>query len=130
MRYLGKSKISKLHPQPNTIYPLIRLPQQCADVIGETAHIFQTEHEGEKAFLILLKNKEITKRKIIKEIIKSKPEIDLKSHLITVESKIDEVLELLFRNRDLIEDKTPKQPHTKGRGRDSNPRRGLHRAIG
>ncbi len=104
MKFIGKSKISKLHPQPNTIYPLIRLPQQCADVIGETAHIFQTEYEGEKAFFILLKNKETTKRKIIKEFIKSKPEIDLKSHLITVESKIDEIFALLFKNRDLIND--------------------------
>jgi hypothetical protein len=38
-----------------------------------------------------MKSKETTKRKIIKEIIKSKPEIDFKSHLITVESKINEI---------------------------------------
>ncbi len=130
MRYIGKSKISKLRPQPNTGYPLIRLPQQCAEVIGETAHIFQMEHEGEKAFLILLKSNETTKRKVIKEFIKSKPEIDLKSHLITVESKIDEILTFLFNNQDLMDDKSPKGTHKKGRGRDSNPRRGLHRAIG
>ena len=108
MHYIGKSKISKLHPQSNTVYPLIRLPQQCNDVIGETAHIFQTEYEGERAFLILLKNKETTKRKIIKEFIKSKPEIDLKSHLIIVESKIDEILKLLFSNQNQIEDELSK----------------------
>jgi hypothetical protein len=108
MQFIGKSKISKLRPQAHTVYPLIRLPQQCADVIGETAHIFQTEHEGEKAFLILLKNKETAKSKIIKEFIKSKPEIELKSHLITFESKIDEVLELLFKNRDLMNNHIPK----------------------
>jgi hypothetical protein len=108
MHYIGKSKISKLHPQPNTVYPLIRLPQQCNDVIGETAHIFQTEYQGEKAFFILLRNKETTKRKIIKEFIKSKPEIDLKSHLIIVESKIDEILKLLFSNQNLIEVKSQK----------------------
>ncbi len=119
MQYVGKSKISKLHPQPNTIYPLIRLPQQCADVIGETAHIFQTEHEGEKAFLILLKNKETTKRKVIKEIIKSKPEIDLKSHLLAVESKIDDILELLFRNRDSKDHNLAKKQWARG---DSNAR--------
>jgi len=125
--YIGKSKISKLHPQPNTVYPLVRLPQQCNDVIGETAYIFQTEHEGEKAFLILLKNKETKKRKIIKEFIKSSSEIDLKSHLLTVESKIDDILELLFRKKCLIEDKSPKEIHIRGRGRDSNQSRGLHR---
>jgi hypothetical protein len=119
MRYLGKSKISKLHPQPNTIYPLIRLPQQCADVIGVTAHIFQTEHEGEKAFLILLNNRETAKRKIIKEFIKSKPEIELKSHLITLESKIDEVYALLFKNRDLKSSQITKKQWARG---DSNAR--------
>ena len=77
---------------------MIRLPQQCADVIGETAHIFETEHEGEKAFLILLKNKETTKRKIIKEFIKSKPEIDLKTHLITLESKIEGLNKLILKS--------------------------------
>jgi hypothetical protein len=88
MHYIGKSKVSKLHPQPNTVYPLIRLPQHCNDVIRETAHIFQTEYKGEKAFLILLKNKEATKRKIIKEFIKPKPEIDLTPHLLTLNQKL------------------------------------------
>lgn len=32
---------------------LIRLPQQCADIIEDAAHIFQTENDGGKAFLIL-----------------------------------------------------------------------------
>ena len=113
MHYTGKSKISKLHPQPTKVYPLIRLPQQCNDVIGETAYIFQTEHEGERAFLILLRNKETTKRKIIKEFIKSKPEIDLKSHLLTVESKIDDILELLFRKKCETEDKPSNKPKKK-----------------
>jgi hypothetical protein len=50
-----------------------------------------------------LKNEETTKRKIIKEFIKSKPEIDIKSHLHIVESKIDEISKLLFSNQNLIE---------------------------
>jgi hypothetical protein len=81
--------------------------------------MFQTEYEGEKALFILLKNKETTKRKIIKEIIKSNSEIDLKSHLITVESKIDEILELIFRNRDLKGNNLAKRRWARG---DSNAR--------
>jgi len=50
MRYIGKSKISTLHPKPDISYPLIRLPQQYKHLIGETAQLFITNHEGKKGF--------------------------------------------------------------------------------
>jgi len=71
MQLVGKSTMSKLHPQPNTIYPLIRLPQQCNDATGEAVYIFKTEYESEKAFFILLKNKENDKAKNYKRIYKN-----------------------------------------------------------
>jgi hypothetical protein len=54
MRYVGKSKISKIYPKPNTSYPLLRLPQAFSDFVGETIHIFETEHNGKYAFLVVL----------------------------------------------------------------------------
>jgi hypothetical protein len=54
MHYIGKSKISKIHPKPNNSYPLLRLPQAFNDFIGETTHIFETDHEGKQAFLVVL----------------------------------------------------------------------------
>jgi hypothetical protein len=54
MKYVGKSKIGKVSPKPNVIYPFIRLPQQYIDAIGEKALIFETEHDGKKAFFISL----------------------------------------------------------------------------
>jgi len=54
MRYIGKSKISKIHPKPNSSYPLLRLPQAFNDFVGETAHIFETDYEGKQAFIVVL----------------------------------------------------------------------------
>ena len=52
MRHVGKSKISKIHP--TTSYPILRRPQVVNDFVGETTHIFETDHEGKHAFLVVL----------------------------------------------------------------------------
>jgi len=54
MRYIGKSKISKIHPKPDMHYPSLRLPKACDDAIGETVHIFETTHKSFKALLVVL----------------------------------------------------------------------------
>ena len=66
MNYIGKSKISKLSPKPNIHYPLLRLPQSSVDTIGEMASIYETEHEGNRAFLIVLDEDYCNKRVIQK----------------------------------------------------------------
>ena len=53
MQLIGKSKIGSLSARKGVSYPQLRLPQQCADVIGDTADIFETESEGKRAFLIV-----------------------------------------------------------------------------
>lgn len=53
MESIGKSKIGKLSARRGVMYPQLRLPQQCADVIGHTADILETESEGKRAFLIV-----------------------------------------------------------------------------
>ena len=53
MRYIGKSKISKIHPKPNIRYPLLRLPQAFNNFVGVTTHIFETDHEGKQAFIVV-----------------------------------------------------------------------------
>ncbi len=53
MLYIGKSKIGALSARKGIRYPQLRLPQQCADVIGEMADIFETESEGKRAFLVV-----------------------------------------------------------------------------
>jgi len=54
MRYIGKSKISKIHPKPDMNYPSLRLPKACDDAIGETVHIFETTHKSFKALPVVL----------------------------------------------------------------------------
>jgi len=53
MQLIGKSKIGSLSARKGVSYPQLRLPQQCADVIGDTADIFETESDGKRAFLIV-----------------------------------------------------------------------------
>lgn len=54
MKLIGKSKITKHRPKKDIIYPIIRLPQSNAHITGETAHIFETEHNGKPFFVISL----------------------------------------------------------------------------
>src|SRR5665647_328112 len=53
MQHIGKSKIGSLSARKGVSYPQLRLPQQCADVIGDTADIFETESDGKRTFLIV-----------------------------------------------------------------------------
>ena len=58
MEYLGKTKIGRFSAKPNVIYPQLRLPQDCQNVIGETAYAYAAEHEGKKAFIFVLQDRE------------------------------------------------------------------------
>ena len=53
MQHIGKSKIGSLSARKGVRYPQLRLPQQCSDLIGDTADIFETERDGKRAFLIV-----------------------------------------------------------------------------
>ena len=125
MQFIGKSKISTLHSKPDVSYPLIRLPQQYKHLIGETAQLFITNHEGKKGFFILLEETE-DKGKVVKQSL----ETNLESRLSALESSIKEIKNLLFQNESILNSQSTKQAKEKGRGRGSNPSRGLHRAIG
>ena len=117
MDYIGKSKISPLYSKGRVIYPQIRLPQRYNDIIGETAHIFETEYGGKRAFFILTrelgeKESKYFKRgnKVLKtnaKVLKPQAEISIESRLSALESsidvvytKIDELNNFLLKNND------------------------------
>jgi hypothetical protein len=50
MELLGKSKIGKLSAK-GIEYPPLRLPRQGLNIIGNIAQIYETEHDGKRAFL-------------------------------------------------------------------------------
>jgi hypothetical protein len=66
MQHIGKSKIGKLSAKGND-YPQLRLPLQYANTVGEVADVFETEHEGKQAFLI------VTEHSVPKEDMVLKP---------------------------------------------------------
>ena len=118
MHYIGKSKISPLYSKGRIIYPQIRLPQRYNDVIGETAHIFETENNGEQAFLIVVgKDDKIEPvameigQKVLKpdsKIAQPETETSIESRLSALESKIDKLIELNFQNNELSNNKSLK----------------------
>jgi len=44
-------------PKPGSTYPVVRLPQDRVDVIGEPVTLYETVHEGQQAFLIVVGTK-------------------------------------------------------------------------
>ena len=50
---VGKSKVSKLIPKKGVVYPFVRLPQRYEDLIGNTVTIYETEHNGQRALLLV-----------------------------------------------------------------------------
>ncbi len=46
MLYIAESKIGTIRSKPNVKYPIIRLPQEYIQIIGQKAHICETNHDG------------------------------------------------------------------------------------
>jgi hypothetical protein len=53
LQYIGSSKIGTIRSKPNVKYPMIRLPQECSEIIGQRAHVYKTSHDGQPAFLVV-----------------------------------------------------------------------------
>ena len=66
MQHVGKSKIGNLSAK-GFKYPQLRLPKRYLDTVGKTANIYETEHEGKQAFLI------VTEHSVPKEGMVLKP---------------------------------------------------------
>jgi hypothetical protein len=115
MNYIGKSKISKLSPKPNIHYPLLRLPQSSIDTIGEMASIYETEHEGNRAFLIVLDEDYCNKR-----VIQKNYTTNLEKRVSELETQIERINNSIFENNQLNEVESQNEPRP---GRNSNPSR-------
>jgi hypothetical protein len=128
-QYIGKSKIGKLSAKKDKIYAQIRLPPQLIDAIREVADIFEIEHNGKRAFLLVINQSVLDDNMVLQpktKVVKPYRKNNLEYSFSTLESAIEDVKSLIFQNNSLKENKSPKDVKTKGRGQDSNPRRGLH----
>ena len=117
MRYIGNSKISKIHPKPNTSYPLLRLPQAFNEFIGDTTHIFETDHDGKQAFLVIPdKNDDDAQQvnpQVMQPVMQPEAEVtqkhsenDVKNRLLKLESEIDAIKKFIYRIADTSNGKT------------------------
>ncbi len=127
MHYVGKSKISKIHPKPNTSYPLLRLPQAFNDFIGKTTHIFETDYNGKKAFLIVLdKNNDQTEQvnaQVMQPVMQpgandtqQHTENCVEARLSALENGIKEIGDFLFQNKSIFELKNENEVKNESRG--------------
>ena len=102
MQLIGKSKIGSLSARKGVRYPQLRLPQQCSDVIGEMANIFETESEGKRAFLIVTDQAMPKGDSVLKqseEVLKHVEKTDANARLAALESQINELKSLLLLNK-------------------------------
>src|SRR5665647_838838 len=101
MQLIGKSKIGSLSARKGIRYPQLRLPQQCADVIGDVADIFETESEGKRAFLIVTDQAVSNGDSVLKqgeEVLKPLHKNDANARLSALESEISDLKSLLLLN--------------------------------
>ncbi|MGD0717558.1 MAG: hypothetical protein ABR979_05800 [Halobacteriota archaeon] len=134
MQLIGKSKIGKKRSKPSITYPLIRLPREQAGIIGRLANIYETEREGCTAFVITFEDEE--KNRSTSQVAQPPSKVGQPlpqnvgdSRLAALESEIAELKSILIHHKVQKDSRLSKEEKIKGRGRDSNPRRGLHRAA-
>ena len=109
MQLIGKSKIGKLSAK-GIDYPQLRLPKLYHDAVGKTACIYETEHEGGQAFLIVTEKsvpQENTVLKPSEKVLKQQPHESLDKRLSALESQIAELKTLLLTTQN---QKTPQSP--------------------
>ncbi len=112
MRKVGETKIGKITPKPHITYPLIRLPPEFSDVIGTKAQIFETEYEGNKAFLIVVGD-------VTQPVIKQIDNAELEKRLSKLENIVSKLHDAVFSRR---WNNPPHFADQSCRGGDSNPR--------
>ena len=98
MEKIFTTKISLQSSNPTFSYPIIRLLRELNGLAGRIANIYQTEIDGVQGFFVALQ---------LDKFVEDTVQADQKLYQAPIDQSTLKI---------------------KGRGRDSNPRRGLHRA--
>ena len=106
MKKIFTTKISLQSPNPTFSYPIIRLPRELKELAGRIANIYQTQIDGVEGFFIAL---QLDKLDNLDKFVENTVQVDQELSQAPIDQSTQKI---------------------EGRGRDSNPRRGLHRAIG
>ena len=107
MRFVGKSKIGRLSAKKGKIYAQVRLPPQLADTIGDIATIFETEHNGKRAFLLVTKSvpNDNNVLQLNEKVVKPEDHNAHDYRLCALESEISELKSLLFSSESFSQNK-------------------------
>jgi hypothetical protein len=98
LQHIAKSKIGTIHSKPNVKYPMIRLPQEYIDLIGQQAYIYKTDYEGEPAFLIVPQVEEDRNPESKSRVSKPSLETTQENRLVALESQISKLESLILQN--------------------------------
>ena len=116
MQHIADSKIGTIQSNPNVKYPMVRLPRECSELIGQRAQIYKTEHEGRPALLVVPYSKDteqlITKPK--SKISKLSLETHIETRFSALESLISELKSLLLLNEGVSLHYSEKEAHLNG----------------
>jgi hypothetical protein len=125
MRFIGKSKIGRLSAKKGKIYAQIRLPPQLADIIGDIADVFETEHDDKRAFLLVTKQSVLERDKVLQpdeKVVKLDDETDNDRRFKALKSDINELKSLLLLNESTSLHKNEKEDGHEWARPDSNRR--------
>ena len=114
MLHIADSKIGTIHSKPNVKYPMIRLPQEYIQIIGQRAHIYETDHAGRLAFLVAPYAEESVHSEAKLRVAKPSLETEIKNGLAALELEFKELRSLLLANQRYANSNTQK---TNGLGR-------------
>jgi hypothetical protein len=81
---------------------MIRLPEQCLDVIGETAQIYAIEQKGMRGFFVALQTLATDERNVaqlLAEVAQPKVQNDIEARLLELESELRELRSVILPNR-------------------------------
>jgi hypothetical protein len=69
---------------------MVRLPQECSEIIGQRAHVYKTNHDGQPAFLVVphIQESEHLMAESKSKVSKLSLETDTDSRLSAIESQI------------------------------------------
>ena len=124
MQRVGKSKIGRLNAK-NLSYPQLRLPHQYFSTIGDVASVFETQHEGKQAFLIVTEHTVPNQNTVLKpseEVLKPVAAIAAEARLSALESDIRDLKSSILKNESVMDNCNEKGTQERWARPDSNRR--------